>query len=393
MSEAAINWRRVVEVWRASGRTQATVAMYRYWAGRFVDHCLARGMPLGVHLRRCEVERVVAAQGWGSDRSPISAARALSCALAALDHPVPAWEGTPPVRRLMPVVQEFVEHRRRHRGVAPSTVPRDVAHASLFLRFLRGRGRRVSAMRVVDVDAFVVKCAAKWAPKTVAGVCSSVRAFLRFLHFSGRVSFDLASSMMVPRVRTFDCPPRALPWKDVRRIMRAIDLTRRPGCRDFAAFLMMAAYGMGAAEVTGLTLDDVDWTARTIRVRRPKTGNETVLPLLDPVGRALARYLRKERPAHSCDRTVFVSHRLPHRRVSSSTFRFALRKWASRAGIHAPVLGTHVLRHTHATRQIEAGVPAKLVGDILGHRRPDSTSVYVRNALQGLRAIALPVPT
>jgi integrase len=190
-----------------------------------------------------------------------------------------------------------------------------------------------------------------------------------------------------------DRPPRALPWADVRRILRAIDLGAGLGCRDFAMFLMMATYGMGAGEITGLMIDDIDWVARTVSVHRPKTGTRTVLPLLDPVARALARYLRKSRPAHACDRSVFVSHRMPHSRLSGAApIHHRLAKYAMLAGVRADFLGTHLFRHTHATRQIEAGAPAKIVGDILGHRRPESTSAYVRSALATLRTVALPVP-
>jgi integrase len=172
-----------------------------------------------------------------------------------------------------------------------------------------------------------------------------------------------------------------------------IDVRRPLGRRDFALFLMMATYGMGAGEICELTLDDIDWTARTVRVRRPKTGVVTSLPLLDPIARALARYLRDERPAHASDRAVFVSDHLPHRRLSgSTTIRHRLEEYARAAGVHAHFLGTHVFRHAHATRQIEGGVPVKVVGDILGHRRPSSTSVYTRRAILRLRRVSLPVP-
>ena len=46
-----------------------------------------------------------------------------------------------------------------------------------------------------------------------------------------------------------------------------------------------------------------------------------------------------------------------------------------------------------ACRQIDLGQSAAVVGDILGHKRPESTSVYVRVALTRLRRMALPVPT
>jgi len=55
-------------------------------------------------------------------------------------------------------------------------------------------------------------------------------------------------------------------------------------------------------------------------------------------------------------------------------------------------MGTHVLRHTHACRQLELGTTPKIIGDILGHRDPDSTSAYLRVATDRLRAMALPVP-
>jgi len=57
-----------------------------------------------------------------------------------------------------------------------------------------------------------------------------------------------------------------------------------------------------------------------------------------------------------------------------------------------PLDGSHVLRHSHACRQIEGGAPPKVVSDILGHRRPSSTSAYVRVATERLRRMALPVP-
>lgn len=350
-------------------------------------------------LQRREVEQAIArgrsrygGRGWGGGRSALSATRALSCALAVLGHEVPVWESPRSRALLAPVLRDFVEHRLRHRGVSPLTARRDADHASLFTSFLRDRGRRVGGVRLVDVDDFIMRCAARWTPKTVAGICSTLRAFLRFLHASGRLRFDLASSVLAPRIRSVDRPRRVLPWKDVRRTLQEIDVTRTPGRRDFAVILMMATYGMGAAEVTGLSLEDVDWVARTVRVRRPKTGSTTVLPLLDPVARALARYIRHERPAHGRGRSVFLSHHLPHVRLSCSAVRYAFRQYATRAGVKAPFLGAHVLRHTHATRQIEAGASMKIVGDILGHQRPSSTSVYVRGAIFRLRAVALPVP-
>jgi len=72
--------------------------------------------------------------------------------------------------------------------------------------------------------------------------------------------------------------------------------------------------------------------------------------------------------------------------------RHRIRHYARRAGVNAEIIGAHVFRHSHASRQIDTGAHLKVVSDILGHRRPSSTSVYIRVALRRLRSVALPVP-
>jgi site-specific recombinase XerD len=295
---------------------------------------------------------------------------------------------------LSPILARFVEYRLKHGGVSPSTARGDVRYVSEFIKFLRKRGRRPDAVRIVDVDAFVAACCLRMTLKTVAGVCSSLRAFLRCRLAIGRLRHDLARSVVGPRIRTGDRPPRAMPWKDVQRLLRAIDVRAQLGRRDFAMLLTMATYGMGAGEVLGLRVDDVDWRTRTLRVRRPKTETAIVLPLLDPIARALADYMRRERPPHATAREIFVSRQMPYPRLTAaSAIRHRLVKHATAAGLKATFLGTHVLRHSHACRQIESGAPSKVVSDILGHRRPSSTSAYVRVAVDRLRGLALPVPT
>ncbi len=395
-----IDWKRVTEIWRKSGRAPGTIAAYAIWARRFVRHCMAKGRPPLECLTRAQVRAFVATEIRGRffEQPPrvsifLSAVRALWCALGVLGHHLPPWRSDKMRPRLPQLAQSFVEYRRRHHGVAPSTSPADARLTVAFIGWLRQRKRRVARIRVVDIDEFVTDLTQKWAPKTVAGVCSTLRAFLRYLHATGRISVDLAFCVIGPHIRQGDRPPRAMTWLEVRRILNAIDTHTHIGRRDYAMFLMMAAYGMGAGEVLSLRLDNIDWSAKTIRVCRPKTGTVTILPLLGPIGGALKRYLCSGRPPHAVDRTVFVSHRMPHAALSGSgAIRHRLAEYAAAADVSADFLGSHVFRHTHATRQIEGGASPKVVSDILGHSRPESTSAYVRGAILKLRPVSLPVP-
>jgi integrase/recombinase XerD len=73
--------------------------------------------------------------------------------------------------------------------------------------------------------------------------------------------------------------------------------------------------------------------------------------------------------------------------------RHVLIKHARAAGIDAPYLGAHVLRHSNAARQIDVGTPPRVLSDLLGHHDQGSISAYVRIATESLREVSLPVPT
>jgi integrase/recombinase XerD len=307
---------------------------------------------------------------------------------------VPPWKpleiSPPPVS---PTMADFAAHLRDVRGNPPQTIHKKLMHMEMFNAFCRKQNRAMYRARLQDIDDFVVACRKRYARATVADICSTLRGFQRFLCASGRSVRDLSSSIIAPIVRDSERPHRSLPWKDVQRILRAVDRSSPTGRRDYAILLMMSVYGLGAGEVIGLTLDNINWRAQTVRVVRPKTRVEFLLPLLPAVSRALVSYLRLGRPEHAPTRRLFVTMCTPFKPLACSvTVRHILHSAASRANVTAAFLGTHVLRHTYACRQLELGATPKVIGDILGHRDPDSTSAYLRVATERLRAMALPVP-
>lgn len=391
----------MIALWRASSIQDSSIGVYLMWVRRFRRHWRDRDEDEDARLTLSEVLEWSSAyvgprrgrRVKESSRLPArNALHAWSCALKLLGVSVPTWRASPRPARLPALLETYSEYRRSHRGVAERTLARDVDVAAECLASLRAPRRAVASMRVRDLDSLIDRWSARLSRRTVAGLCSSLRCFLRFLHATGRIPHDLASTIVAPRYRTDERPPRALPWETIRRILRAIPRNHPVGRRDSAMLLLMASYGLGAGEVVQLQLEDIDWRAGVIRACRPKTHVAVELPLLPAVAQALTAYLRRGRPRHTSVREVFVSRGLPHRAVTTAALRHRLDRYAQTAGVVGARLGTHVFRHSHATRQIDAGAPPKVVSDILGHRRPSSTSVYVRVAFRRLRSVALPVP-
>ncbi len=303
------------------------------------------------------------------------------------------WSLPRPARSLTPSLRPFADYLRDVRGNPPQTIHKKLTQLTAFDRYRRSQGCAGLPIRLSQIDAYLVACRRRFARKTVAGICSAIRSYLRFLHVTGAMDDNLAASVMAPTIRAFERPHRALPWVDVQRILRAVDRATPKGRRDYALLLMMSVYGLGAGEVIRVSLDEIDWRASTIRITRPKTGAIFQLPLLPAVAHALVDYLKRGRPACTLTRHLFVTTRTPFKRLAcSTTVRHILHSAARRADVAAPFLGTHALRHTHACRQLELGVAPKVIGDILGHRDPESTSAYLRVTSERLRELSLPVP-
>jgi integrase/recombinase XerD len=393
--------RAVLAWWRKSNLSSGTKVVYLQWVRRFGTYCDKRKLPETEHLTAVGVQRFTRAyagprlkgrQSSGNSRNLANnALHAWACALAALGTPMPPWRDRRPLL-LSPLLKEYCHYRRVHNGVSERTLVRDVETARGFLvQLTRGR-KSIPTAALTDVDAFVQRLSTRLSTRTVADVCSSLRAFLRFLQMTGRLVTDLASGVIAPRYRTDERPPLTLPWRDVQRILHSISRSEAPGKRDFAIMLLLAAYGLGAAEVLAIRLEDLDWHAGVLKVRRPKTKVPIELPLLPAVAKALTAYLRWERPPARSIHALFLRKNMPYEPITSAAIRYRIRHYARLAGIPAKVIGAHAFRHSHASRQIDSGANVKVVSDILGHRSSSSTSVYVRVALKRLRTVALPVP-
>lgn len=388
-------------MWRGDRCVCASSAQqYLQWIGRFRIYCSALGLDEGAELSRDGVKRF---QLWYMQSHPIDAAyvglassaiRSLRRAHEIIGMPVPPWQ---PVKRRQPpaaaVLRDFAAHLSQHRGNPDATVHLKLDHIGKLLAYLNHSGKSWRHLSLPLIDAFLIDCASHYARSTTAGIASTIRSFARFLLASGRIRADLADGVIAPVQPKFERPRRALPWEDVQRLLRAVDKSTASGLRDHALLLMMSTYGMGAGEVIGLQLQDIDWTAGTLQMTRPKTGVNFVLPMLPPVAKVLAQYLRHGRPPNTPTRHVFVQMKVPFGALTaSSAVRHMLIKHAKVAGIEAPYLGSHVLRHSNAARQVDVGTKARLLSDLLGHRDPDSVSAYVRIATQSLREVSLPVP-
>jgi len=281
------------------------------------------------------------------------------------------------------------------RGLALVTVNKHAATIVEFLRFLKydGRSEGLRALQVAEIDAFLTRSGHRLSRISMQHVTSNLRSFLRFLAAENEAPAGLDAYVESPRCYRGERLPRALPWGTVLELLNSIDRSTPKGRRDYVILLLIATYGLRRSEVAGLSLDDIAWRPRQIRVPRAKIGTPLLLPLTDEVATALLDYLRHGR-SDSTHRRLFLRVRVPQVPIEPTAVTDVFDAWAAHAGIRLSHLGgPHCLRHSLAMHLLRQGTSLKSIGDLLGHRSAESTCVYLRLNVEDLRDVALPLPT
>ena len=289
------------------------------------------------------------------------------------------------------VLQTFRNHLTKVRGTTESTASLYSRHLKPFLQGIY-RGGRLAFREITAryVEASVAHKATTYKPKTVKSYCTSLRAFFRFLRLTGETELSLEHAVPTVPDWKLSAIPRYLREEQLAVFMSSFKDTP-VGLRDRAMALLMATAGLRAGEVANLKIDDIDWRKSSMRLDKTKSRRTDYLPLVSTAGEALAAYLQR-RP-RSVERHVFVTHLTPvGRPLTSSTVSRAMRRAFMRCYPGEPSRGPHVLRHTLATGMLEKGATFKEIADILRHKNIETTAIYAKVDIQGLKHAVLPWP-
>jgi integrase/recombinase XerD len=293
-----------------------------------------------------------------------------------------------PVDRL---IAAYDRHMERVCGLSAEVRKRRRLCARQFLGWRFGRrAPQLSQLQAKQVRSFVLGRAPQLGPTGIRALVVSLRSFLRFLEFSGRLRPGLAGLVPQPIAALPPPPPNTLEPQQWRKFLNGFPRSTPKGRRDYAIVLCLAELALRSQEVIGLTLDDLDWRAMTVRLAQTKQQRQRLLPLPGSVAKAILSYLKHGRPSTE-SRALFVHHLPPvGQPLTAQTVRVLVRRAFARCGI--PASGSYILRHTWATWAHRRGAGLKLIADLLGHRSLGSTTRYAHVNLEELRQAALPWP-
>jgi integrase/recombinase XerC len=305
-------------------------------------------------------------------------------------------------------LKAFLEHLRLNENASAHTVRAYDSDLSQFLAFLTAHlGRRGPDLTPADLDhlnarAFLADRHNRGNSKaSAARKLSAIRAFGRYLRREGIIDGDPAALVGTPKreIRI----PNHLAVDEMSKLLDTPDTSGPLGRRDKAILELFYASGLRLSELCGLNVDDVNLSARVVRVLG-KGRKERIVPFNQSASDAIRAWLpdreslpaggagakapaRDRRPAVATSgggkrqrAPLFLNYqggRLSTRSVDKLVRRYVA-ECSTRYGI-----SPHALRHSFATHLLEAGADLRAIQELLGHARLSTTQRYTHvNAAQ-----------
>jgi len=289
-------------------------------------------------------------------------------------------------------LRDYEHYLSEVRGLGATTRASRLNHIRRFLVDRFGiKVVSVSSLGPRDIARFISRFTEGWAPQSRQAICNSLRSYFRFKALKGEQTTSLTAA--VPTVASWRLAglPKALSADALKQFLGAFDRGSVVGRRDYAISRCLVDLGLRTAEVSRITLDDIDWRDGTLKIHG-KDIRTDLLPLPKATGTAIAAYLRHGRPALQ-SRALFARHRAPlDAPVTAGIVRGIVRRTAQRCGIDTLSHGPHVLRHVAAQRLIQRGATLKDIADFLRHRCLDTSTIYTKVDLPSLSKVAMPWP-
>jgi integrase/recombinase XerC len=282
--------------------------------------------------------------------------------------------------------KDIVNIRGYMRAVAVRTTSRETRRAyrqglEKYEAFLRAKGLRVTDATASTVNEFiaclVARRGAPLAPATVARYLAVLSGFYEFLgeQSNGTITNPVKR---VKRPTVDNDLPRAVADEVLERLIEG--MTDK---RDRAIVLLFIYSGLRLSELRQLDLT-------TIASRKHKAADGTVEYfgvgevmgkgrkrrqfLVGPAAlQALADYVNERRKSAK-DGPLFLSERKD--RISARMIQETVNMWCRKLGL--PHIHPHQLRHSYATRNVNAGMSAVVLQELMGHAQLSSTQRYFR---------------
>lgn len=299
-------------------------------------------------------------------------------------------------------IDRFLVYVDAERGMSPNTVMAYKTDMEQFALTALQRGvREAEELLESHVLAYIAQLQERGiCENSIARKVGTVHTFAKYLVIEGVRKDDFMAGME-GRKRTRRLP-HTLSVAKVKRLLNQPDPANPRSLRDKAVCEMLYATGLRVSELTGLTIDDLDLQAMTVRCfgkgRKERIvpvgkvacdyvalyleqrklivarGAETASPA-EPGKRPGRKAAQNQPPSVEEARSPFLFPALEGGRIGRDEIRRIVKSYAEQADLDENVT-PHVLRHSFASHLLAHGADLRTIQELLGHSAITTTEIY-----------------
>lgn len=286
-------------------------------------------------------------------------------------------------------ITEFLDYLASERGLSTNTslaYAQDLEQFSQFCVLYKRTVVKASQKDLRDFVAFLRK--QELTPRSIARKISTLKQFYKFLLRENRIQNDPAE--LVTIIQKNKRLPKHLTVDEVFRLIAAAKGDTESEVRDRALLEMWYATGARVTELAQLTIGQIDFNEKIIKIRG-KGGRERIVPLSEDSvswGKKYQEIRHRWLIEHNLrDARTFFLTRLGKGFSRQGIWKL-VKKYAKLANISRKVW-PHMIRHSFATHVLRGGADLRAVQELLGHKSISTTEVYTHLAVDNLRVMQL----
>lgn len=292
---------------------------------------------------------------------------------------------------------------RKEPETAPSTMAFYTGATTKFLEFMAVRADTdIASVTSADLVKFRNELAQRLASGTVNHHIKALRMLFKAALRERLLLENPAEHVDTVKKQAGRAERRPFTIDELRAVLAVAD-------DEWRSMVYFGLYtGQRLSDIATLTWENIDTVKKEIRLVTRKTGRRMAIPIAEPLLQHISSMAAGDSPSQplhpeSCrDASAGKSGMLSNRFVALLAAA-GLRKPVSKrkdetkngrdAAREASVLSYHSLRATAATLMHEAGVPAAVVQELVGHDSEEVHRLYVKIGKEALKDAAGKLPT
>jgi integrase/recombinase XerC len=286
-------------------------------------------------------------------------------------------------------MNEFLDFLRYEKRFSPHTVTSYQTDLTQFATYLLAEYELAEPAQATHplIRGWVVSLMSQdLDPRTVNRKVACLRSFYKFLLRGHQIETNPMLRIKAPKMAKK--LPEFVPEESLNRLLNSFEFENSfAGTRDQLVLEMLYGTGIRLSELLGITDNELDSSAHTVRVTG-KGNKQRIVPLNPSLLLVIEKYRTRRaaefgsatanKPFFLTDKGEPLYEKLVYRTV---------KKYLSQVSTSVAHQHPHALRHAFATHLLGKGADLNAIKELLGHASLAATQVYTHLSVDRLKSV------